>query len=143
MSESAGVTDTGDRVELSQIGRETLLITPSMIPNLIITPADGEQITLENSIHNLILSETTAETLVIHDAGRDTVVISQETGAGSVYGRPYTQADDGQFYYFAWQHTNGTQWKAQRFELETLALLTAAGDNPQPDDLDAFEALFW
>lgn len=143
MSESVGVTDTGDRIELSQIGRETMLITPTTSPRLIITPSGGEQIVLESSVQNLILSETRAETLVIRDAGGDTVVISQETGAGAVYGRPYTQADDGQFYYFAWQHTHGAQWKAQRFELETLALLTAVGDNPQPDDLGAFEALSW
>ena len=139
------VSNTGDTIELHQAGTETLVIGPSVTPTLLITQDNGAQITLSQSVQNLILSTSASETLVIQEADSQTLIISgmdTDGGAGVVsspYGRPYTSAEDGAYYYYAWQHTDGTQWKAQRFEMATLELLTITGANPQPETLPEFQ----
>lgn len=137
------LTESGERIDLSQTGAETLIIQQTSSPSLSINQDSGAHMNLSPSAQNLTLMTSPTETLVIREADHQTLVIS-DAGAGTVpapYGRPYTQAEDGAFYYYAWQHTDRTQWKAQRFNPATLALRVLTGANPQPVSLTDFQLL--
>ena len=141
MSDSLSILDKGAHVVINQTARETLTIQSDAHPIMMISPDGGASLTLQQTTHTLTLSQSGLETLVIHEPSGDVVIISEagEGGEISPYGPPHTLADDGEFYFYAWQHVDGTRWKAQRLELATLDLRAVTGPNPQPVSLTDFQ----
>lgn len=62
---------------------------------------------------------------------------------GEIYGAPYGGQLTSTYAYYSWQHVDGTQWKAQRIDINVMSIVEISGVNPQPFSISEFEALTW
>lgn len=142
------VTESVEKIIITQAGTSSVYVTQSGGESLIITPDCGSVITITENVQVLQMTETALETLVIHDGPGDKLVIEQTIGEGCGgcpdYAGASTDATDGQFYYYSWSHkSNENDFAAQRYDSATRTVSPTLFITTQPDDLAAFEALDW
>jgi len=134
----------GPKIIVTQ-AQAALSIGQSGGEKLVVNSDGGEAFFLTQHIQNLTVQNQIGETLVIRDEAGPTLQITETVGEGKInpYGQPYYQAEDAQYYYFSWQHTDATRWEAQRFDNASFEILTRDGLNPQPESVADFQGLSW